>query len=119
MSNLMRRCYIGAMRRDIKKSFWVNAEEDLMIKNKASAACLSEAEFFRQLVKGYNPVARPDDRFWPAMDIVREFADKIDQVAMKADNSVDMIAIMSEAKRWRILQNAIEKEFLRPKRGDG
>ena len=114
-----RRSNIGAMRRDIKKSFWVNAEEDLMIKKKAAAACLSEAEFFRQLAKGYNPVARPDERFWPAMDIIRELADKIDRVAMKADNSVDMIAIMSEAKKWRMLQNAIEKEFLRPKRGDG
>jgi hypothetical protein len=53
------------------------------------------------------------------MDIVRELADKIDAVAMKADNSVDMIAVMTEAKKWRMLQNAIEMEFLRPKRGDG
>ena len=52
------------------------------------------------------------------MEIMREFSDKIDSVAMKADNSVDMIAIMSEAKRWRLFQNAIEKEFLRPKRSD-
>ena len=113
-----RRCHTGAMRRDIKKSFWVNKEEDREIKMKAQAACLSEAEFFRQRVKGYSPAARPDERFWQAMEIIREFSDKIDSVAMKADNSVDMIAIMSEAKRWRLFQNAIEKEFLRPKRSD-
>ena len=53
------------------------------------------------------------------MDIMREFADSIDRVAMKADNSVDMIALMTEAKKWRLLQNAIEKELLRPKRSDG
>ena len=42
----------------------------------------------------------------------------IDAVAMKAENSVDIIAVMTEARKWRMFQNAIEKEFLRPKRGD-
>ena len=27
--------------------------------------------------------------------------------------------IMNEARKWRAFQNAIEKGFLRPKRGDG
>ena len=107
------------MRRNIKKSFWVNAAEDQEIKQKAQAACLSEAEFFRQRVRGYCPPAKPDERFWAAMHMIREFSDKIDAVAMKADNSVDMIAIMNEARKWRVFQNAVEKEFLRPKRGDG
>ena len=106
------------MKRNIKKSFWVNAEEDREIKRKAQAACLTEAEFLRQRVKGYIPVTRPDDRFWQAMDIIREFSAKIDALAMKTDNSVDMIAIMDEARKWRMFQNAIEKEFLRPKRSD-
>ena len=43
---------------------------------------------------------------------------KIDEVAMKTDNSVDMIAVMTEARKWRAFQNAIEKAFLRPKRSD-
>ena len=37
---------------------------------------------------------------------------------MKADNSVDMIAVMAEAKKWRMFQNAIEKQLLRPKGSD-
>ena len=106
------------MKRNIKKSFWVNSEEDLDIKRKARAACLTEAEFFRQRVKGYNPQPKPDERFWKAMELIREFSDKIDAVAIKADNSVDMIAVMNEARQWSLFQNAIEREFLRPKRGD-
>ena len=46
------RCLEGAMKRNIKKSFWVNAEENQEISMKAQAACLSEAEFMRQRVKG-------------------------------------------------------------------
>ena len=112
------RCLEGAMKRNIKKSFWVNAEENQEISMKAQAACLSEAEFMRQRVKGYHPVAKPDERFWQAMDLIREFATKIDSVAMKTDSSVDMIAVMNEARKWRLFQDAIEREFLTPKRGE-
>ena len=49
------------MRRDIKKSFWVNSEEDRDIKAKSQAAGLTEAEFLRQRVKGYHPVVTPDE----------------------------------------------------------
>ena len=52
------------MRRDIKKSFWVNSEEDRDIKAKSQAAGLTEAEFLRQRVKGYYPVIMPDEVFW-------------------------------------------------------
>jgi len=107
------------MKRIYKKNIWMNQRESDELKRKSQAACLSEAEFIRQLVMGYTPVTMPDEKFFRTMDIVRELADKIDAVAMKADNSVDMIAVMAEAKKWRMLQNAIEMEFLRPKRGDG
>ena len=97
------------MRRDIKKSFWVNSEEDRDIKAKSQAAGLTE---------GYYPVIMPDEVFWKTMESIREFADKIDEVAMNADNKADMIAIMAEAMRWRAFQNGIEQEILIPKRGD-
>ena len=106
------------MKRIYKKNIWMNKRESDELKRKSQAACLSEAEFIRQLVMGYTPVAKPDERFWKAMEIIREFAAKIDEVAIKADGSVNMIAVMDEARKWRMLQNAIEMQFLRPKRGD-
>jgi len=107
-----------SMRRNIKKSLWMSKEEEWDLKQKAQAACLTESEFIRQRIKGYVPPQQIDDRFWNAMELIREFADSIDAVAMKSDNSVDMIAVMDEARKWRLFQNAIEMEFLRPKRGD-
>lgn len=103
------------MKRIIKKCFWVNQKEAADLRAKAEAACLTEAEFLRQMIAGYTPVQMPDDRFFKAMDVIREMADKLD-AAMQADSSVNMIALMTEAKKWRVLQNALEKEFLRPKR---
>ena len=52
------------------------------------------------------------------MEIISEFADKVDELAMKTNSSVDMIAVMNEARKWRAFRNAIEKAFLRPRRID-
>ncbi len=90
----------------------------LSLQKRAAAACLSDSAYIRRLIMDKPPVII-DDRFYAAMEIIREFSDKIDEVAMKTDNSVDMIAVMTEARKWRAFQNAIEKGFLRPKRGDG
>ena len=76
------------------------------------------AEVLRQRVKGYHPVVMPDEVFWKTMESIRDFADKIDEVAMNAGSNADMIAIMAEAMRWRAFQNGIEQEILIPKRGD-
>ena len=107
------------MRRNLKKSLWMSKEEEWDLKQKAQAACLTESEFIRQRIAGYTPPHQIDDRFWRAMDIIREFADHIDAIAMEADKPTLALAVMGEAKKWRLFQNAIEMEFLRPKRGDG
>ena len=88
-------------------------------KKKVKSTGLTCNSYIRMLLSGYGPVESPDDKFWDAMNEISELADKIDALAMKADNSVDMIQIMNEARKWRMFQNALEKEFLRPKRGDG
>ena len=110
--------HVRTMRRNVKKSLWMSKEEEWDLKKKAQAACLTESEFIRQRIAGYTPPHQIDDRFWRAMDLIREFADRIDAIAMEADKPTQAIAVMAEAKKWRMFQNAIEMEFLRPKRGD-
>ena len=104
------------MKKGKEKHIRLSEAEAEDLRRKAEAACLTESAFIRQLIAGYVPVQAPDERFYKVMDLIRELADKIDDVAMKTENSVDMIAVMSEAKKWRLIQNAIEREFLRPRR---
>lgn len=104
------------MKKGKEKHIRLSETEAEDLRRKAEAACLTESAFIRQLIAGYVPVQAPDERFYKLMDLISELADKIDAVAMKTDSSVDMIAVMSEAKKWRLIQNAIEMEFLRPKR---
>jgi len=105
-------------RRNIKKSFWVNSDEDRDIKVKSEAAGLTEAEFLRQRVKGYHPVVIPDEIFWKVMEAIREFSGQIDRIAMNTESETDMLAVMAEARKWREFQKDIEQEILIPKRGD-
>ena len=101
-----------------EKHLRLSEEEFNTLQERAAAACLSDSAYIRRLIMDKPPVII-DDRFYAAMEIIREFSEKIDEVAMKADNSVDMIAVMTEARKWRAFQNAIEKAFLRPKKGEG
>lgn len=105
-------------KRDYRVTLYLDRDEKEMLRRNAKACGMDDNSYLRQLLTGHEPRQAPDDRFWEAMDIIREFSDKIDQVAMNADNSVNMIAVMNEARKWRVFQNAIEKEFLRPKRRD-
>lgn len=73
-----------------EKHLRLSADEFDQLQRKAEAACMSDSAFIRKLITGYVPVAAPDDRFFAAMEIIREFADKIDEIAMKTDNSVDV-----------------------------
>ncbi len=111
------------MQRNMKltkdKHVRMSEKEYAQLQTNAAAACMTDSAFIRQLITGNVPVAQPDERFWQAMELIREFADKIDEIAMKTDNSVDMIAVMTEARKWRLFQNTIEKALLRPRRGDG
>ena len=105
------------MKMSREKHLRLSDEEFNTLQERAAAACMSDSAFIRRLIMDLPPVTI-DDRFFAAMEIIREFADKIDEIAMKTDNSVDMIAVMTEARKWRAFQNAIEKAFLRPKRSD-
>ena len=106
------------MKMSREKHLRLSEQEFNTLQERAAAACLSDSAYIRRLIMD-NPPVVVDERFFAAMQIIHEFADRIDEVAMKADNSVDMIAIMHEARKWRAFQNTIEKAFLRPKRGDG
>ena len=61
-------CQIGKevkMRnKNIKKQYWVDEEEDNLLKEKSRKAGLSESDFIRQYIKGYKVKEKPDDNFY-------------------------------------------------------
>ena len=45
--------------RTIKKQFWINQEEDNLLKAKAKKTGLNESEFLRSCIKGYKIKEQP------------------------------------------------------------
>lgn len=45
--------------RSIKKQFWINQDEENLLKSKSKRAGLNESEFLRSLIKGYKIKEQP------------------------------------------------------------
>ena len=56
--------------RTIKKQFWINQEEDNLLKAKAKKTGLNESEFLRSCIKGYKIKEQPTEE-------IREFTKQI------------------------------------------
>ena len=106
------------MKRTIKKQIWMTRDEAQDLKKKAKAACMTEARLMRMLLAGYMPPAAPDERFFDAMDQLREMGEKVDRLANARDDAEKAAMIKSESERWHRFQADIEKKFLLPERND-
>lgn len=66
----------------IKKQFWINQEEENLLKTKSKKAGLNESEFLRSCIKGYKIKEQPTEE-------IREFTKQISGIA----NNINQIAI--------------------------
>ena len=62
--------------RSIKKQFWINQDEENLLKSKSKRAGLNESEFLRSLIKGYKIKEQP----------TKEIRDFIEQISGKRNN---------------------------------
>lgn len=106
------------MVKDIKKQVWMSKEEAEQLKESAAAACMSEANFIRMLISGYAPRPAPDDRFFEAMELMKEMGDKIEQLGVGVGDAALAARIEHEAEKWHIFQHAMEQRYLLPERSE-
>ena len=51
-------------KRAIKKQFWLNENENKMLKENSKKTGLSEAEYLRSLIEGYKPKEQPKEEIY-------------------------------------------------------
>ena len=73
--------------RTIKKQFWINQEEENLLKIKSKKAGLNESEFLRSCIKGYKIKERP-------IEEIREFTKQISGIA----NNINQIAKVANSR---------------------
>lgn len=84
-------------KRTVKKNFWLNNEEEEILKQKCKKANLKEAVFLRKLILGYEIKEKPDKEFYNAIKDLRGISINLNQIARKANtlNYIDAIEYKS------------------------
>lgn len=104
------------MRKGIKKQFWLSEKDAADLKRKAQRCGITEAAVIRQLLHGYEPREKLDERFYEAMREMYAIANNLNQLTAKAHQLgfIDTPMLRQEAIKWAKFQTKIEAEFLRP-----
>lgn len=109
-----------ARKRGIKKQFWFNKEEATILKKKAKKVGVNESTLIRNLVMGFEPKEKPDERFYDSLKQLRSIGNSYNQLAAKA-NALDLIDEVEYKKQKKKLDDIIIKlkeEYLYPKSED-
>lgn len=103
-------------KRNVDKHIWFSRAEAQELQRKAKKACLSEAGLIRLLIKGYEPKAKPDERFYDVMRELSAIGNNINQLAAKANTLgfIDAPMLKNEAEKWNKFQAEVERHYLRP-----
>lgn len=89
------------------------------LKKKARKACMSEARLMRMLLEGYNPPVAPDDRFYSAMDEMRNASERLKALSTREELTDDKRAqLISASGELLRIQNELEKKYLLPRESD-
>ena len=68
--------------RTIKKQFWINQEEENLLKTKSKKAGLNESEFLRSCIKGYKIKEQPTKEI---REFTKQIANNVNQIAMRVN----------------------------------
>ena len=64
-------------KRNVPKRVWLSKEEDQKLKSDAQETGLKESVLVRELILGYHPCEKPDDRFYEIMKPLEDAANKL------------------------------------------
>lgn len=100
--------------RDIKRQFWLNDNENRLLKANAKKANLNDSEYIRELICGNQVKEQPDDRFYEALKQLNGIGTNLNQIARKANslNIVDAKYYRQVYNNWRQFMIEFKAEFL-------
>lgn len=73
--------------RTIKKQFWINQDEENLLKSKSKRAGLNESEFLRSLIKGYKIKEQPTEQIRDFIKQISGIANNINQIARTVNST--------------------------------
>ena len=71
--------------RAIKKQFWINQNEENLLKAKSKKSGLNESEFLRSCIKGYKIKEQPTKEIREFIKQISGIANNVNQIAIKTN----------------------------------
>lgn len=100
------------MRKGIKKQFWLSEKDAADLKRKAQKCGITETAMIRQLLRGYEPREKPDERFYEAMKEMYAIGSNLNQLTA-SDFCLDHLThLLSRNEKSRSL--ILEENLQRP-----
>ena len=86
----------------------------MLLKKKAKKVGLKEAELIRNLIIGFEPREKPDDRFYDVMKEMRAIGNNLNQIAKKANslNFIDYQLYKKQAENWNRFMINVKRKYL-------
>lgn len=105
--------------RNKKKQFWFNEEECHILAINSTKAGLTESEYIRELLLGYKPKEKPDDRFYENLKVFRSLANNMNQITKKAHSLgfIDELAYKKNADMVIKFIEELKDEYLKESKG--
>lgn len=107
-------------KRNIKKNFWLNAEEDAALKDKAKRCGVDETTLLRMLIMGFEPREKPDEKFYGVVRNLSGIAGRLNQLAIKSHtyDYIDTDELQQSLAEVKDIILAMQKFFLMPKESE-
>lgn len=93
--------------RTIKKQFWINQDEENLLKVKSKKSGLNESEFLRSCIKGYKIKEQPTRKISEFTKSISGIANNINQIAKRVN-----IRGYAQTDELEYLKNTINKFIL-------
>ena len=106
--------------RTIKKSFYLNEEENRLLKEKCFGGFISESDFFRMCILNKEIKEKPDEKFYDTLEQLRGIATNINQIARMANarGVIDVPHFNKEVDKLDQLIIDIKNKYLRPEKDE-
>ena len=100
--------------RGIKRQFWLNEQENKILKENAKKVGLSESSYIRNIIMGFKPKEQPTEVIFEFLNQLKGIGINFNQIARKANilDYVDAPLYRKNYEKWAELEKALRKEFL-------
>ena len=99
-------------KRQLKKSFWIDEEENEKLKIIVSKTCKTESDLFRDLINGNSIKEKPDEQFYESIKELRLLSRQLEKLNLNENNNLDFKKIKSDIEKLDKLILNIKQKYL-------